>query len=199
MNKIYRNMVISSLFILPMLNVPAHSYAGINNHKKQVVYSYNKKSNTTTKETINDDLIVSQIKSKIEEEPLLRSVPIEISSDYGNVVVTGLVDTKLQVEKIITFAQSNKWVKSIDEKNLKVKNSHEPLTDTYVTAKVKGMLIRDNILAMKNPNDIRVETKERKVYLSGSPKTQAQIDEILKSVKSVEGVKEVENGIKVKK
>ncbi len=148
---------------------------------------------------INDATIVANIKEKIRDDPLLKKVTIEISSSYGNVTLSGLVDTVLQAEKIVIFSQANKWVKAVDSRNLKVKNSKMPLTDTYVTAKVKGMLIRNNLLDITAPGSIQVETKDKVVYLSGKVNRQEQITEIINSVKSVQGVSNIQNGLTISK
>ena len=144
---------------------------------------------------ISDASIVTQIKDKLKNEPVLKNANVEVSSSYGNVIVSGLVDTKLQVEKIVTFVQSIKWVKDVDTKNLKVKDSNTPLTDIYITAKVKGALIRDRLLDVTTPSSIQVETKNNIVYLSGKVNNQKQVNEIVASAKSVRGVDSIENGL----
>lgn len=144
----------------------------------------------------DDAYIVLQIKNKIKNEPLLKKVAdnIKVTSKYGNVNLSGLVDTNMQAEKIIVFTQSLKWVKDIDTINLKIKNSKEPLTDSFTTFKVKGVLLREGF----SPNAIHVETKNRVVFLTGTVYNQEQINKITSLITNIKDVSSIENGLKIK-
>jgi len=199
MNKKYTYLLGASLLALSITGI-ANNQPATNNHKKNLVsYAQNKSNNSTDNKAINDASIVSQIKDKINKDSLLRNIPLEISSEYGNVIISGLVDTKLQAEKIVVIAQSNKWTKNIDTENLKIKNSKQPLTDSYITAKVKGALLRDMPLNIKIPKNIHIETKNKIVYLSGYASSQAEVDEIINTVKSISDISNIENNIQIKK
>ncbi|MBV8802896.1 MAG: BON domain-containing protein, partial [Gammaproteobacteria bacterium] len=69
-----------------------------------------------------------------------------------------------------------------------------PLTDTYITAKVKGLFIREKLFGKKDiaAINISVETKNGIVYLSGRVDNNDQIKNaiaiIKKSVPDVQGV-----------
>lgn len=67
--------------------------------------------------------------------------------------------------------------------------SQQPASDTWITTKVKSdMLATDNVPG----SDIKVETKNGVVWLSGLVKTQAEKDKAVSVAKGIEGVKKVE-------
>ncbi len=77
---------------------------------------------------------------------------------------------------------------SMDNKNPPTE-SQQPASDTWITTKVKSdMLATDNVPG----SDIKVETKNGVVWLSGLVKTQAEKDKAVSVAKGIEGVKKVE-------
>ncbi|HVJ37906.1 MAG TPA: BON domain-containing protein [Stenotrophomonas sp.] len=77
---------------------------------------------------------------------------------------------------------------SMDNKNPPAE-SNQPASDTWITTKVKS-----DLLASENVpgSDIKVETKNGVVWLSGLVKTQAEHDKAVSVAKGIEGVKKVE-------
>jgi len=68
--------------------------------------------------------------------------------------------------------------------------SNQPVSDTWITTKVKSdLLATDNVAG----SDIKVETKNGVVWLSGLVKTQAEHDKAVSVAKGIEGVKKVES------
>lgn len=67
--------------------------------------------------------------------------------------------------------------------------SQEPVTDTWITTKVKS-----DLLASKNVSgtDIKVETSNGLVSLSGTVKSQAEHDRAIAKAKAIKGVKSVD-------
>lgn len=78
---------------------------------------------------------------------------------------------------------------SMDNKNPPTE-SKQPVSDTWITTKVKS-----DLLATENVpgSDIKVETKNGVVWLSGLVKTQAEHDKAISVAKGIEGVKKVES------
>ena len=77
---------------------------------------------------------------------------------------------------------------SMDNKNPPAE-SKRPASDTWITTKVKSdLLATDNVPG----SDIKVETKNGVVWLSGVVKTQAEHDKAVSVAKAIEGVKKVE-------
>ena len=67
--------------------------------------------------------------------------------------------------------------------------------DAVITAKVKAALVKEPAL---KSTDIKVETNNGAVQLTGSVKSQADVDHAAEVAKQVEGVKAVKNDLQVK-
>lgn len=67
------------------------------------------------------------------------------------------------------------------------------ISDTAITAKVKAALAQDKKISA---SDISVETSKGEVILSGFVDSPAQMDQIMKVAKNVEGVSKVTNKMK---
>jgi hyperosmotically inducible protein len=75
------------------------------------------------------------------------------------------------------------------DKKMPPSESSQPASDTWITTKVKSdLLATDNVPG----SDIKVETKNGVVWLSGLVKTQAEHDKAVATAKGIEGVKKVE-------
>ena len=68
--------------------------------------------------------------------------------------------------------------------------SEQPVTDTWITTKVKA-----DLLATKDVSgsEIKVETKNGVVTLSGTVATQAEVDKAVASAKAIKGVMRVDS------
>ena len=91
-------------------------------------------------------------------------------------------------------AQSVVGVKNVNADNLHVKNSDQIFSDMMITAKIKGLFIREEIFGTKDiaSVNISVETRNGVVYLTGTVENKEQIKNAIKIVEGVEGVKKVE-------
>ena len=70
-------------------------------------------------------------------------------------------------------------------------DSNEPVTDTWITTKVKAdLLATENVSGL----DIKVETVDGVVTLTGAVTSQAQKDKAVEVAKQIKGVKRVEAG-----
>ncbi|CAN7230260.1 BON domain-containing protein [Pseudoxanthomonas sp. LjRoot168] len=68
-------------------------------------------------------------------------------------------------------------------------DSNQPVTDTWITTKVKAdLLATENVSGL----DIKVETVDGTVMLSGAVASQAQKDKAIAVAKQIKGVKKVE-------
>jgi hyperosmotically inducible protein len=74
-------------------------------------------------------------------------------------------------------------------------NAANAADDTVITAKVKAALLADTEV---KGLDIKVETNQGNVSLSGTVSSQAQIDNALRITRNIEGVKNVDNKMTVK-
>ncbi len=68
-------------------------------------------------------------------------------------------------------------------------DSSQPVTDTWITAKVKAdLLATENVSGL----DIKVETVDGKVSLTGAVANQSQKDKAIEVAKNIKGVKDVD-------
>lgn len=72
--------------------------------------------------------------------------------------------------------------------------SAQPITDSMITTKVKAELAKDRDTAAK---DIHVETQNGVVHLNGAVTSMAEKDKAEQDARSIEGVKDVNNKLKV--
>lgn len=146
-----------------------------------------------------DEAISTSIKDAIEHEPSLHSVNINISTLNRNVALIGRVNTDTQASKIIEIAESFPGVQSVNTKALEVVGSSQPLSDTYITAKVKGLFLRKNITEGAGVPlvALKVETKNGEVYLRGSVPDRVALVNAINLAKSVEGVTKVISSITI--
>jgi len=119
---------------------------------------------------------------------------LTVSVQGGVVMLSGELPSDTDYDKVVTMAQSIKGVGDVNADGLTVTSSQNPLTDTYITAKVKGSLIQYDLFTADIPSwTIGVETKNGQVHLSGTVKSQQDLDKIVQIAEKVKGVKEVDN------
>jgi hyperosmotically inducible protein len=149
----------------------------------------------------SDDKINNEVKRTIASEHLIGVDYYEVTTKKGIVFIQGKIETDSQASKIIEIAQSIQGVKDVDASKLKVASSTDPLEDTYITAKVKGLYIREKIFKNERiaPWSIKVETKNGIVYLTGTAKNRQEINNAIRIPKTVKGVKRVQSHIELKK
>lgn len=148
---------------------------------------------------VDDTALTAQIKNKMAADPSLKHAEITVTTNNGVVVLTGTVDTNAQANSAVEIAQATPGVHDVDTTHLAVKGSTQPMTDMFITAKVKGKFIQEKLFGDKDVAvmSISVETKDGIVFLTGTVDTQEQAENAVKIAKSVSDVKKVESSIKV--
>jgi hyperosmotically inducible protein len=115
------------------------------------------------------------------------------------VQLNGFVDNEKEKAQAEAVAKAVEGVKGV-ENNLAIKQgkhtSGEIMDDSSLTAKVKSALIDD---PSTKAGDIKVETRQGVVQLSGFVADQTAKDAAAKVAQSVKGVKSVQNGLTIKK
>ena len=123
---------------------------------------------------------------------------VTVAAKSGVVYLSGQLDSDTDYEKVITLVESIQGVTEVNADNLTVKGSNQPLTDTYITAKVKGALLESDIMGKDIPSwSVKVETKDGQVYLSGTVATATEKQTILNVTKKVKGITKVNDQIEV--
>ncbi|CEK12064.1 BON domain-containing protein [Legionella hackeliae] len=146
-------------------------------------------------------------KVQLSDEALLSSVQsalgaykdkVNVTLTNGIVYLSGQLDSDTDYEKVVTLAESTQGIGDVNVDKLTVKGSEEPLDDTLLTAKIKATLIQADVMGKDLPSwSVGVETKNGQVFLSGKVASAQEKQAILKVVKSVEGVHQVNDKIEI--
>ena len=153
----------------------------------------------TNQQPISDTVITAKIMTMYTKDPLLSPFKINVATNNGVVNVWGLVETDTQLERAVVIAEATRGVSTVNATALRVKNSKRPLSDTLITAQIKGLLLKNKLVKGSGARflPIHVETKDGVVYLSGQLASTAQIKNALQLANSVDGVKSVKNGLTI--
>lgn len=144
---------------------------------------------------VSDTAIAATVKARLMREDGIKSTEIHVTSTNGVVTLEGTVssaDTKAAAE---AAAMSVEGVKSVDNNLLISENSEQVAeasriaSDTWITTKVKSLLLADSIA---QGFDVSVDTKGGVVTLSGTLDSQDDIQHVRDIAAEVEGVKSVD-------
>jgi len=144
-------------------------------------------------DAVSDSAITANIKAQFGKSNLMNASDIHVKTNDAIVTLSGVVDSNTQASTAVEIAESSKGVKDVEAKDLTVKDSHQPMEDTYITAKVKGAILKEELFNNKNAStvNVHVETQNGTVYLSGDVLNKQQAKQAVKVAKSIHGVKGV--------
>lgn len=153
------------------------------------------------KAKVDDETITNEVKRKIHTNRVLGSSKIEVNTKEGVVTLKGDVKSKDVANTAVEVAQSVPGVNDVDTSELKVEGSAHPILDAYITAKVKGVYLRDKLFGDKpiSVTGVHVSTKDGVVHLSGNVDNDVIARDAEELAKTVKGVKGVKSDIKIKK
>ena len=146
---------------------------------------------------MDDSTITAKVKAALVDNESIKSTDISVKTDKKVVTLSGFVQSQAQAEAAVAAAKAVEGVASVSDK-LHVRDSKESSLKGYAgdaatTSEVKAKLLADNIVPSRN---VKVETTDGVVQLSGTVKSQAQSDRAESIAKAVEGVKSVKNDLK---
>lgn len=148
---------------------------------------------------MDDSGVTAKVKAALVDNEAIKSTDISVETHSGVVTLSGFVASQDQAELAVTEAKKIEGVKSVSDK-LHVKDSTKSSVSGYAgdaatTSEIKAKLLADDIVPSRN---VKVETTNGVVQLSGTVKTQAQSDRAEGIAKAIEGVKSVKNDLAVK-
>lgn len=147
---------------------------------------------------VGDAAITTQIRGQILTDQSLSNIKIDVGTVEGVVTLTGVVNSDADAVTLIQIAQSIKGVKEVNIDHLKIKESKHKISDTLITAEVKGLFLREKLFGENMPvMSINIETNDGVVYLTGTANSENQKAKAVALAKSVKGVKRVESRIEV--
>lgn len=147
---------------------------------------------------MDDSAITAKVKAALVDNDSIKSTDISVKTDKKVVTLSGFVQSQSQAEAAVAAAKAVEGVSSVSDK-LHVRDSKESSMkgyagDTATTSEVKAKLLADDIVPSRN---VKVETTDGIVQLSGTVKSQAQSDRAESIAKAVDGVKSVKNDLKM--
>lgn len=148
---------------------------------------------------MDDSGITAKAKAALVDDDAIKSTDISVKTHSGVVTLSGFVTSQDQAEKAVAVVQKIEGVKSVSDK-LHVRDSKASSMkgyagDTATTSEIKAKLLADDIVPSRN---VKVETTDGVVQLSGHVANQAQSDRAESIAKAIEGVKSVKNDLTVK-
>lgn len=148
---------------------------------------------------MDDSGITAKAKAALVDDDAIKSTDISVKTHSGVVTLSGFVTSQDQAEKAVAVVQKIEGVKSVSDK-LHVRDSKTSSVKGYAgdaatTSEIKAKLLADDIVPSRN---VKVETTDGVVQLSGHVATQAQSDRAESIAKAIEGVKSVKNDLTVK-
>lgn len=151
--------------------------------------------------TLSDKDIIKTIKNKIATNPTTVKTKVSVTSIDGKVILSGTVDTNTQADEIIQMSSSTEGVKNVNTDEFQVKSSEQPLSDSFITAKIKGLFLREKLFTNTDIPfwEIKVDTRDGIVYLAGTADSKEQAANAVKLAKEIDGVKQVNSSISILK
>lgn len=147
---------------------------------------------------VDDAVITGKIKTALLANENIKSLDITVTTSKGNVMLSGFVNNKDQIDISMMIAKGIQGVNSVDNQ-FTVKDGINTvgakIDDDVVTTKVKSTLLGD--AAIKS-FDISVITRNGEVQLSGFVDNAAQVQQAIGDTQSVEGVKSVLNHMTIR-
>jgi hyperosmotically inducible protein len=148
---------------------------------------------------IDDGVVTTRVKSALLEDPDIKSFDFKVETRKGEVMLTGFVDSQLQLDRAVTITRGVVGVVNV-QNNVSLKGAPttvgNKVDDGIVTTQVKAALLAD---ASIKSLDIGVVTRKGVVQLSGFVNSQGQIDRAIEVARAIEGTSNVDNQMSIKK
>lgn len=154
-------------------------------------------ASATAAEIIEDSVITANVKTKLLADKEVSALKISVTTKNGVVQLSGHVKTEDEASKAIELAAATSGVIDVDPAELKVEKSHNSFEDATITAKVKGVFIKEKLFGDKpiSVSGVHVTTKNGVVFLKGKVESKDQLQNATDLAKSVKGVKDVESSL----
>lgn len=147
---------------------------------------------------MDDSTITAKVKAALVDHESIKSTDISVKTEQKVVTLSGFVESQAQAEEAVNVAKQVEGVSSVSDK-LHVRDGKDQSVkgyagDAVTTSEIKAKLLADDIVPSRN---VKVETTDGLVQLSGTVKNQAQSDRAESIAKAIDGVKSVKNDLKV--
>jgi hyperosmotically inducible protein len=164
-----------------------------------IVISLQNPTQAKTSTVIEDSAITALVKAKMASDQIVPASDIHVETNKGIVFLRGNVKSHTEADRAVELAFSVSGVSDVDVSHLMIEGSGHPFQDALITAKIKGLYLREKVFGDKliSVSGIHVETKDGIVYLSGKADNDTQITNAKKLARSIKGVIDVKSTITV--
>lgn len=165
---------------------------------------------TTVGTEIDDATLTASVKTALMADDTVRSMDINVETEKAVVSLNGQVQTQAQIDQAVSVARGVSGVRDVDNRLTLAAAGAAGTTgaasgdsatlgtaadDTAITARVKSALLAESEISSL---DISVETTNGVVQLTGDVTNPAQIQKAAQVASAADGVKSVQNQLKVK-
>jgi hyperosmotically inducible protein len=143
----------------------------------------------------DDAMITKSITEKIKSSEVLSKLPVNVSTSKGVVTLTGNVDSDGEASMLIQLSESIIGVSDVDASKLVIKDSKQYFSDMAITAKIRGLLLKEKVFGTKDVAaiNLNIDTNNGIVYLSGDVDNNDQIKNAIEIIKkNVPDIKGIE-------
>lgn len=198
MNPFYRRRIANAAMASALSGVLALSLAACGDASNTSNTAASAPQSSTVGEVIDDTVLSTRIKSALMANPQINSYDFKLATRNGDVLLSGFVDSRAQINLAMDTVRAVDGVKSV-QNNMTIKTGSptvgNKVDDGITTARVKAALLADTGIRSL---DIRVVTRVGTVQLSGFVNNQAQMDHAMQLASGVQGVLEVSNEMQIK-
>lgn len=148
---------------------------------------------------LDDAMITANVKEEIAKHKNLSVFDVSVTTENGVVFLQGKLGSTSEAASLVEVTEAVDGVKDVDTTHIVVKESQQPFTDSMITAKVKGMFIREKLFGKGSIplQGISVETTNGVVYLKGRADKASDAKRAAHIAGLVKGVREVKSEISV--
>ena len=147
--------------------------------------------------TVEDATITASVKSKLMWNDHTDGLEIDVDTMNGQVTLNGTADTPAAKDLATRLARNTDGVRTVsnnltidtDQPVKETTGTTQPISDAWVTAKVKSTLANSRWV---EASDIDVDTKEGVVTLKGTVDSPAEKDLAIELSQNVRGVRKVD-------
>lgn len=149
---------------------------------------------------LTDGEITDAVKSRISTNATTTQSNIDVTTRQGVVYLSGKLETDGEASSAVEAAYSVPDVRDVNTETLLVRTSVDPYSDSYITAKVRGIFVREELFGDRpiDVSGVSIETVNGVVTLTGTTDNFEQIKTAISLAKSVDGVKDVKSTLVVK-
>lgn len=156
-------------------------------------------TNVTVSKTQPDADIVSQSNAALSKDQNLNAANINVTSQNGNVTLSGTVNNTTDYENAIAKASAVTGVNNVNADGLTVQNNTQSLKDSFLNGQIKGALIKNNFVNADGTGNISFTNSDGVIYLNGTVEHEEDKQKLVQDLIGISGVSSVNtDGVTVK-